>query len=555
MTITTKPRTRLDVYNSSGVLQARLQNAYGIELPEEYNALPVLTFKLPADDDKVPFCIYGNEIWLYIDGDFYDCYKMDYFKDVHSGGNLVLTVEAIQVGDRLNEDVIQDYSDTDTMENHLTALLALQKAGNQVTLGGVDTALNLTREYAGDGLTIWEAGQELRETVGGILYVYCNPANPTARSLWLKETIGENTGQQIRYRKNLKGITRKVDYTKGNYVTKLYPYGSGSLQLDTTKLTDTPTKSADATYGYLTLPHYSAYKNWIEAGNACPSGMILVDGVTSTDKTPTSCNNTWNDRWNAYDGNTGTYAYSAYLAASTWTPYYEYYFSADYCDAVKILANFTGVYNITGEISIYANSAWTVIYTGEITKGSWVTKEFTAQVISGFRVRFLHADSGSASFRLYEGLYRCLNIIGDWEQGAAENVIRCALVDYDSGAAYELTYYHAPYLINVDAVKEVSAKKTYETSDIDALRSMALVEFVELANPYTTYEVSVADLSQSLPFEFLKLGSLATVIDEDLNINVQTRIVQLTRYLSRNNINISLNNRAKTLLDKLAKLV
>ena len=45
------------------------------------------------------------------------------------------------------------------------------------------------------------------------------------RALQWRTTIGEDKGQQIRYRKNLKGITQDIDYT--SLANRLYAYGAG----------------------------------------------------------------------------------------------------------------------------------------------------------------------------------------------------------------------------------------------------------------------------------------------------------------------------------------
>jgi hypothetical protein len=67
--------------------------------------------------------------------------------------------------------------------------------------------------------------QKVQETWGG--YLVWDSVNKTV-SLRDEETWAEYTGYQIRYRKNLKNITRTIDY---DIITKLYPFGADDLDI------------------------------------------------------------------------------------------------------------------------------------------------------------------------------------------------------------------------------------------------------------------------------------------------------------------------------------
>ena len=67
--------------------------------------------------------------------------------------------------------------------------------------------------------TILGVLQGLRDTVGGYIEV------DTSRHLNWWNDIGENKGQQIRYKKNIKGLSRTREYT--NFGNRLYCYGAG----------------------------------------------------------------------------------------------------------------------------------------------------------------------------------------------------------------------------------------------------------------------------------------------------------------------------------------
>ena len=68
-------------------------------------------------------------------------------------------------------------------------------------------------------LPILLAISKLWESIGGYYRVNAD------RTLDWKTAIGEDKGQQFRYRKNLKGILKTEDYS--DLVTRVYYYGQG----------------------------------------------------------------------------------------------------------------------------------------------------------------------------------------------------------------------------------------------------------------------------------------------------------------------------------------
>jgi len=134
---------------------------------------------------------------------------------------ITTTVEAFDILSQLGKELVTSYEAEDaTITTIVTALLAMQVIEPNITLGTIAAGYaDLTRSIKVDGDTILRALFRLRDTVGGYIYV------DNDRALQWAASLGENKGQQIRYRKNLKGIERDIDYN--SLVNRLYCYGAG----------------------------------------------------------------------------------------------------------------------------------------------------------------------------------------------------------------------------------------------------------------------------------------------------------------------------------------
>lgn len=130
-------------------------------------------------------------------------------------------VRALDLMSQLGKETVLSYEAEDaTVGTIVAALLALQVLSPAVTLGTIHADYNtLTRSIKVDGDSILRALFRLCETVGGYIYVDNN------RALQWTTSLGVDEGQQLRYRKNLLGIERFIDYTK--LINKLYAYGEG----------------------------------------------------------------------------------------------------------------------------------------------------------------------------------------------------------------------------------------------------------------------------------------------------------------------------------------
>jgi len=249
---------------------------------------------------------------------------------------------------------------------------------------------------------------------------------------WLND-IGEDKGQQIRYRKNLQGITKETNW--GQLCTKLYPSGNEVQLSDITVLKETADESFDGTYGYLTLSSlYSCYNDWTAAGDAKPSHVLV------------------------------------------------------YKDDV--------INNV-------------------------------------------------------------------WHQGANERTLRCAIGDYDAGAVYTVTYERADYLIAWDVIATYGRlSKNWNNRDIGTAGTLLELGRSELTNsktPPVTYTIHAADLSvyDDFDFEALQLGSIVTVIDEELGIDVSVRVTKIIRpnlQGAPQDMHLELSNKVKSIADALADM-
>ena len=145
--------------------------------------------------------------------------------------SLVSTIEAMDYMSVLGCEVINDLKiENLTLYEILLELLSHQMREPKISIGYIDPEFReLTRSISVDGDSILRAIFELHKTIGGHIFV-----DNDRRLHWLKN-IGEDKGQQIRYRKNLVGITRDIDFT--SLVNRVYVYGKGSGK-ERVKLTD-----------------------------------------------------------------------------------------------------------------------------------------------------------------------------------------------------------------------------------------------------------------------------------------------------------------------------
>lgn len=149
-----------------------------------------------------------------------------------------------------------------------------------------------------------------------------------------------------------------------------------------------------------------------------------------------------------------------------------------------------------------------------------------------------------------------------WEQGIDEHSLRCLIGDFDPTADYTVTYQRADYLIAWDAITTYGIlTHSWTDKNIGIAGTLLVLGRLELTNtktPPITYKIQAADLSiyDGFSFDALKLGSIVTVIDEELGIDVSVRVTRLIRpdLLAPQKIYLELSNKTKSLADSISDI-
>jgi phage minor structural protein len=127
-------------------------------------------------------------------------------------------ISALSLLSQLDDELVTDYTaENKTITQIVTALLAFQINPHPILLGTIEPTVSRSIEVQQD--TIFNVLTTLRDTVGGYIFV-----DKDRKFNWLND-IGEDKGQQIRYRKNIKGLYRTLDFS--NFGNRLYCYGAG----------------------------------------------------------------------------------------------------------------------------------------------------------------------------------------------------------------------------------------------------------------------------------------------------------------------------------------
>ena len=556
------PRNAVTVIirNESAGTLAYAPDAAPVSTDYRINELPNASFNLPADSLARSYLVRPNQAWFYRDGALLDIFAIARKRKNCSGGANIIAAECYGLGFYLTQDIITSYSATDTPTNILTALLAYQNTA-RISLGGVSASLNASitiniTSLSIDKRNIWEACKLVQSITGGYLYVDFDTADPTSWRLWLSDTLGVNTGQQIRKGKNLNGMEHLTDYQQ--ICNRLYPVGASALNIQKAFTRISPTISQDATYGYIRIPElYAAYKDWTAAGDAVPANVTVEKPIGSWTN-PTGHNDS--GHWDFAPAG-GAYArwmpfYFGY-GVPEWGPtaWLDLIFASTTTTQVKFPTWWTADYPDYGiryasrvEVDIYYGAAWHNIYDAapyKDTQGELMTVNFSAQTITGVRLRYTNNATSNAWFtkvdvgsvQVWDGTaYASDNT--NWKQGADENTLRCLLANFVDGLGYVLSYTHASYLIDLDDLDSrediISLQQEFSTSDQSTLLELgrtALSGMPKLQSPATSMDLQSVDLSgdEGREFEEIELGSTVRIIHEDLEIDESLQIVRIQR--------------------------
>lgn len=460
-----------------------------------------------------------------------------------------LTVTCQGYGEVLTRDIIPSYSATATASVHLAALLAYQET-ERITLGGVDASLDgeeVPVEFTWKN--IWEAGKLVRDVFGGYLVVEIDPNDPDTRELYLRATIGEAKGQQVRVNKNL----TTLDYRESwfDYANRLYPVGKDNLLLSTKTFTRAVVAAtADATYGYLALlEKHAAYKDWTGEGDALPANVTIEAPTGSWSPPDGFTASNWQDEANAYDGNESTYARYDLTGIGVWSPYLTLTYSSPVTTSQVRFPNQFAWYSPTEahaclvEVDIYYSAAWHNVYSGRSLQEGYLIAYFAQQTVSSirYRVKSEYAWSFGGNIMSVKEFSAWsdtgyADVTADFVQGENEKTFRCAVGDYTADIGYVVSYTHADYLIDYDQFTSrgdiVTKQQSFdEVEDVDQLIGMGRVALDEAVQAEVSMEVGMIDVSVEggRLFEALELGNTVTVVDEQLGVEETARVVSIDK--------------------------
>lgn len=460
---------------------------------------------------------------------------------------------------QLAEEIVGSYDNAKTITNLITDLLAFQNKSVLITKGVIDYPVT-TRAVEAENKTILATLLTLQGSVGGYISV------DTDRALQWPADIGEDKGQQIRYRKNLKGITKETGYR--DLCTRLIPLGTGKLS-DVFIDDEVATKSEDATYGYLTLAaEYGCYEGWIGAGEALPDEMEISSGESWVLATSDNADADWKTPEKAWDDNVGSSTYYDKVF-NGWSTTFELVFPATNSTKCKCYLTKRLAPETISKVKIEAwwLGAYHDVYEADFTSATWFEVSWAVQSVTKLRFSFYNEASNRGLPQIWEAL-----LFGDdssetanWVQGSDEHILRADIGDYDNTKDYRVSYTHADYIkawariaAGDDLISKALTNK-YQTSPESMLEAARLL-LTEIKIAPVSYQISTIDLSESeqfsLDFEALQLGSIIQVIDEELSIAVEVRVIKIVHLdlLHPENIEIELSNRTRDLGDTIVNI-
>jgi phage minor structural protein len=220
------------LFDQTGNKVAVLQNAFNVRRKTKANCAPTLSFTIPADDEKTVNITSSNEakIWNTKKSRFEGLYCLDDATDRWGSSEKFIDCNYTGAIVRLEREKNISYDTTVTPKTPtqvITGLLALQQRTPAITVGTIEPITSFA--FAIENANLLTAIFKLPELLGGYIEV------DESRALnWWNEPTGSPT-REIRYQKQLKSMTRKVDHT--TIINRLYAYGygEGDAQL---KLTD-----------------------------------------------------------------------------------------------------------------------------------------------------------------------------------------------------------------------------------------------------------------------------------------------------------------------------
>lgn len=217
-------------FTAAGVKTAYLEHAYNVRREVKANQTPALSFSLPADDPKAGYITtaYEIKVWNTIKSRFEGLYTLEDSTDRWSSSGKVIECNYSGVMVQLvdEENISYDTGATPLTPTAVaTALLALQERTPAITVGTIEPTTTFC--IAVENVNLLKAFQECVSYIGGYIEV-----DEDRHFNWYNEPSTTTPTREIRYAKNMKGVTRKRDFT--NITNKLYAYGYGETEAQVT---------------------------------------------------------------------------------------------------------------------------------------------------------------------------------------------------------------------------------------------------------------------------------------------------------------------------------
>lgn len=218
----------LKLVNSSGNLVRVLDKFFNGQYEQTINETPLLEFSYPIDEGLTSSFVRDNEVWLYDDSDtLMEKFRILERNDTRSSNGAVFNrVTCEGYLGKLAEETVLDYTASPTNAFTITEivedLLDLQVGSSPITYnaGKIDSAIgDPVRSLVVTSKSILDTLRELRETIGGYFYV-----DSGGDFNWVSN-LGDNIGKEVRFKKNLVSIEKRLDYK--DLVTRLHAFGSG----------------------------------------------------------------------------------------------------------------------------------------------------------------------------------------------------------------------------------------------------------------------------------------------------------------------------------------
>jgi phage minor structural protein len=214
-------------FTTAGVKSAYLENALDISLTKEANAAPTLSFSLPADDAKTTFLTtaYEVKIWNTLKSRFEGLYTLEDATDQWTASGKVIACNYAGAMVQLVDEENISYDTTATPKTPtaiVTALLALQTRTPAITVGTIQPTTTFC--IAVENVNLLKAFQQCVSYLGGYIEV-----DEDRHFNWYNEPSTTTPTREIRYAKNMEGVTRKRDFT--SITNKLYAYGYGEKEV------------------------------------------------------------------------------------------------------------------------------------------------------------------------------------------------------------------------------------------------------------------------------------------------------------------------------------